>query len=134
MSRISLENRIAVHELIAEYSFCVDNYRGEDWAALFTEDGCLLGKGIEYRGREAFIRQAQKLKDGPAEYRHVITNVVVEEGSTDEEAVAKAYGTVCDWSNSPARVSIFVEYRFQLKKLGERWKIAEMYVHMPYGV
>ncbi len=133
MSGISLENRIAIYELIARYSFCVDNYRGEDWADLFLPDGRLVGEDIELLGREGFIGQSDKLAAGPTEYRHVITNVFVEEGASDEEAVAHAYGTVADWASVPAAMSIFVEYRYQMVKQDGQWKIAELRVHMPYG-
>ncbi len=133
MTAITLENRLAIHELIAQYSFRVDNYRGEDWADLFLPDGKLLGKDIELVGHAAFVGQSDKLRAGATEYRHVITNVYVEEGASNESAVARAYGTVADWATTPAAMSLFVEYRFDLRKSGEQWKIAELQVHMPYS-
>ncbi|TGD71295.1 nuclear transport factor 2 family protein [Mangrovimicrobium sediminis] len=133
MSGISLENRLAVHELIASYSYPVDNYRGEDWADLFLEDGRLLGPDIHLQGRDAFVRKAQDLQAGSTEYRHCISNVVVESESTDERAQARAYGAVSDWATRPAVLSIFVEYRFELHNTAQGWKIAEMRVHMPYA-
>ena len=133
MTTISLENRLAIHELIAEYSHCVDNYRGEDWAALFLEDGRLVGADNPFLGRQALIDQAETLRRGPTEYRHLITNVFLEPGATDEQAVALAYGTVADWAKEPPSMSIFVEYRFELVKRADKWQIAELRVHMPYG-
>lgn len=134
MTTISVENRLAIHELIAEYSHCVDNYRGEDWADLFLEDGKLVGTDNPFFGRQALIDQADTLKNGPTEYRHLITNVFIEPGATDQHAVAQAYGTVADWAEKPAVMSIFVEYRFELVKREERWQIAELKVYMPYGI
>lgn len=133
MTAISLENRIAVHELIAEYSHHVDNYRGKEWSELFVEGGKLLGEGIALQGRQAFIAQAQSLKAGEMEYRHSITNVYLEPGSDNERAFARAYGLVSDWAKTPPLMAIFVEYRFELVKLAGQWKIAEMHVHMPYN-
>ncbi|MFV8817963.1 nuclear transport factor 2 family protein [Haliea sp. E17] len=133
MSGISLENRIAIYELIARYSFCVDNYRGEDWADLFLPDGRLVGADIELNGKAGLVGQSDMLKAGPTEYRHVITNVFVEEGATDESAVANAYGTVADWATIPAKEVIFVEYRFDVVRRDGVWKIAEARVHMPYS-
>lgn len=133
MPGISLENRVAIHELIAQYSFRVDNYRGEDWADLFLPEGRLVGPGVELIGKAGFVSKSEQLKAGPTEYRHVITNIFVAEGSNDERAVAHAYGTVADWATTPAAMAIFVEYRFELVNRGDCWKIAEMRVHMPYA-
>lgn len=132
MTTISLENRLAVHELIAEYAHCVDNYRGQAWSELFLEDGRLIGVEPPMLGRQAFVEQAARLKAGPTEYRHVITNVYLLPGATDERAVAMAYGTVADWAVSPARMAMFVEYRFALVRRGDNWKIAEIEINRPY--
>jgi hypothetical protein len=132
MNTISAENRLAVHELIAEYSHCVDNYRGVDWSELFLEDGQLVGVDSPLVGRQAFVDQSDSLKEGPTEYRHIITNVYLLPGATDEKAVALAYGTVADWAFSPPIMSIFVEYRFELVNLGEGWKIACLHINRPY--
>jgi 3-phenylpropionate/cinnamic acid dioxygenase small subunit len=130
---ISVENRLAIHEFIAAYSHTVDNYRGQEWSEMFTEDGRLVGMEPPLVGREAFIAQSDKLRAGPTEYRHLITNVCVLPGATDEQASAIAYGTVADWAQSPPVMAIFVEYRFDLVKQGGAWKIARMEINRPYS-
>jgi 3-phenylpropionate/cinnamic acid dioxygenase small subunit len=132
MTALSLESRLAIHELIARYSHWLDNYRGVDWSELFTEDGSLVGMEPPLVGREAFVRQSDKLRAGPTEYRHIISNVYILPDATDEQAVARAYGTVVDWAASPVAVSIFVEYQFELVKRGDGWKIARMSIDRPY--
>ena len=132
MTSISVENRLAIHELIAEYSHRVDNYRGKDWSELFLEDGRLDGVEPPMIGRQAFVDQSNRLKAGPTEYRHLITNVYLLPGATDERAVAMAYGTVADWATSPPVMAIFVEYRFELVKRSDGWKIARMAINRPY--
>lgn len=132
MTSISVANRLAIHELIAEYSHRVDNYRGEEWSELFLEGGRLVGVEPPMVGRQAFVNQSARLKAGPTEYRHLITNVFVLPGATDERAEAKAYGTVADWAVSPPVMSIFVEYRFELVRRGDAWKIAELAIQRPY--
>jgi len=132
VSTISLANRVAIHELIAEYSHRVDNYRGEEWADLFLEDGQLLGIDNPLLGRQAFIDKSNELKAGDTEYRHIITNVFVARGATDEQATVSAYGTVVNWTETPPVMAIFAEYRFELVKPGEQWKIARLHVHKPY--
>jgi hypothetical protein len=129
---ISVENRLAVHELIAEYSHRVDNYRGQEWSELFIEGGRLIGVEPPMVGRQAFVDQSERLQAGPTEYRHLITNVYLLPGATDTEATAKAYGTVADWAVTPPVMAIFVEYRFSLVKQGAQWKIAEMEINRPY--
>jgi SnoaL-like protein len=132
MTTISLANRMAIHELIASYSHCVDNYRGEEWSELFVEDGRLVGVETPLVGRQAFVDQSDNLKAGPTEYRHIITNIVLPPGASDEQAVALAYGTVADWATSPALMTIFVEYRFELVNRGDGWKIACLHINRPY--
>lgn len=134
MTEITLENRLAVHELIAKYSHHVDNYRADEWASLFLDDGEMVGIPQPLVGRQAFIGQCEKLKQGPTEYRHSITNIYLEADSTNDHAVAHAYGLVSDWAATPPLLSIFVEYRFDVVKLDEGWKIAELAIHPPYGI
>lgn len=132
MSELSLENRLAIYELIAEYSHQVDNNRGQDWADLFTMDGQLVGPDILLQGPEAFVKQSRALQRGPTEYRHSITNIYLDRSSNNEQAVANAYGLVSDWATQPATLCIFVEYRFTVVHQGSGWKIAELRVNMPY--
>jgi len=132
MTTISTEDRLAIHELIAEYSHRVDNYRGEDWSELFLENGRLEGVDPPLVGRQAFIKQSETLKAGPTEYRHLITNIYLPPGATDEQAVALAYGTVTDWAVSPPQLAIFVEYRFELVRREKAWKISQISINRPY--
>ena len=132
MTTISVDNRLAIHELIAEYAHCVDNYRGEAWSELFIVGGRLIGVEPALEGRQAFIDQSRRLRAGPTEYRHVITNVFLLPGASNERATAMAYGTVADWAPSPPVRAIFVEYRFDLVRQGDAWKIAEIAINRPY--
>lgn len=132
MSDISLQNRLAIYELIANYCYQVDNYHGEEWAALFVEGGKLLGKDYEFVAPDGFIRQARWLKKQPMEYRHHITNIFLDAGASDDHAVVNAYGLVTDWAQTPVKIDMFVEYRFELVCKDGRWRIAELRVHTPY--
>ena len=135
MSGISLENRLAIYELLAEYSHHVDNYRGEEWAALFVEGARLECAPLEdVVAPEGIIKQARFLKKSRWEYRHSMTNVYLEPDSDDERATVNAYGLVTDWATKPAQAALFVEYRFDLVKQDGRWKIAHERVHAPYGL
>lgn len=132
MSGISLQNRLAIHELIANYSYQVDNYHGEEWAGLFVEGGKLLGKDYEFTAPDGFVRQARWLKKQPMEYRHHITNIFLEDDASNDHAVANAYGLVTDWAQAPVKIDMFVEYRFELVNRDGRWLIAQLRVHTPY--
>ncbi len=134
MSQISLENRLAIYELIARYSHNVDNYRAQEWADLFLVDGKMTGIPEPLLGRQAFVGQCEKLKAGPTEYRHSITNIYLEPDSTNEKAVARAYGLVSDWATNPPCLSIFVEYGFNVVKQSDGWRIAELVIYPPYGI
>lgn len=134
MSELSLENRLLIHELIAEYSHHVDNYRAEEWADMFLEEGKILGFQPPVIGPDGFFKQVRWLKRGKTEFRHSITNIYLEAGATNEHVFACAYGLVTNWAEKPAELAMFVEYRFEFVKRGERWKIALLTAHFPYGM
>jgi len=134
MSELSLENRLTIHELIAEYSHHVDNYRVEEWADMFLEDGKILGFEPGVHGPDGFYKQVRWLKKGKMEFRHNITNIYLESESTNEQVVARAYGLVSDWAEKPVKLTMFVEYRFEFVKRGDRWKIAQVDTDYPYGM
>ena len=75
-----LEEKAAIHEVLAEYCFCLDGGRFEDMAALFTADGTWhtdFGKGV---GRAGIVEHARSLRSGSAPARrgvHLTTNIVI---------------------------------------------------------
>jgi hypothetical protein len=133
MATISLENRLLIHEFIAEYAHHVDNYRGEEWAAMFVEGGKLIGFELDVIAPQDVLKLVSELKAGVTEYRHSITNVYLDENSNDDEATAYAYGLVTDWGAKPARLPMFVEYRFNMIRQNSRWKILELRADMQFA-
>ncbi len=130
---ISLENRLAIYELIARYAHCCDNYRSEEWAAMFVKDG-ILGFGPNPMvGQQAIADKSDALREGPTEYRHVITNIYLDDQATNVRATARAYGTVMDWATQPPRIAIFADYRFEVVFEDGRWKFAFVEVGLPYS-
>lgn len=135
MSAISLANRLAIYELLAEYSHHVDNYRGEAWAALFMEGARLECPPLDdVIAPQGIVEQARFLQKSRWEYRHSMTNIFLEPGATDCRATVNAYGLVTDWATKPAKAALFVEYRFELVNCDGQWKIAHERVHAPYGL
>ncbi len=75
---VSLEDRLAIQQLIARYNATFDTGDAAAWAATFTEDGTMGGR----RGRLAQQEYAQMRADeraaGPyAIIQHVTTNLVL---------------------------------------------------------
>ena len=71
-----IEDRTAISELRARYSFLVDQHRAEEAADLFTEDGEFHGPIRSYVGREEHIKHysSQVLSD----MWHFICNEIIE--------------------------------------------------------
>ena len=87
-TRITLiEDRIAISELRARYSFLVDQGRGREAVDLFTGDGEFHGPAVSYRGREEQLRHYDEhILSG---MWHFITNEIIE--IDGEHATGKCY-------------------------------------------
>jgi uncharacterized protein (TIGR02246 family) len=99
--KISVEDWVAISNLIGEYYWRVDENDAEGWADLFTPDGAFIGLGQDFRGREG-------LKQVPALYapmggrlRHSPAAIWIEYGATRDEALAKYHTLVTTWMPEP---------------------------------
>ncbi|ODP37173.1 nuclear transport factor 2 family protein [Sphingomonas turrisvirgatae] len=52
---LSLEDRVGIQDLFTDYLWAYDCSDASAFAALFTPDALVVGKGIEYRGREKIL-------------------------------------------------------------------------------
>jgi SnoaL-like domain len=77
----AVEDRLAIHELLAEYCFRLDEGRYAEMAALFTEDGTWDTAFGEAVGRPAIAGLAASLRQRAGEARpravHLVTNIAV---------------------------------------------------------
>lgn len=79
MPDLSTADRLAVAEVLALYSHCIDRGRWDDFAALFTDD-CRLDlsqvMGL-YEGADGIKRFCDTMRSLPIVMRHFVTNVVI---------------------------------------------------------
>lgn len=98
---VSTGDILAAHDLVARYCWYVDENRGDDWAALYTEDGVFEGSRPEpVRGRAALAEVPggiHALYDG--KMRHLYGNLYVEHGADANTLTARFYNQVSVWDN-----------------------------------
>ena len=91
--KLSAEDRLDIHELIAAYSHFEDNGDAASWGALFTADGRFVGSGTkEIIGRDKLIEFARKRWDDKPQVRkwiHWVSNVTI--AGTAEGARSQSY-------------------------------------------
>lgn len=92
---LSLEDRIDLHELLARYAHAVDvGCTEEEYLAFFTKDVALRSPFTGRQDGEAAVRRFHATfapRWGRQQVRHVITNVIVEEGAEPDTATIRAY-------------------------------------------
>lgn len=120
MSELSTGDRLAIQEVLARYSHCIDRGRWDGFADLFTED-CRLDlsqlMGL-YEGREGIAKFRSTLEPLGVWMRHLVTNVVIEGDS--ERAHVECYVTAVTGSAAnPSRMTGF--YDDELVKQNGRW-------------
>jgi len=89
---LTIEDKLAIHELASAYCHLIDAGRGPEWADLFTEDGVFeIVDLITTEGREALVANATVFPEMMPGVRHIVHNVWVTEGSTTDTATMLAY-------------------------------------------
>lgn len=130
---LTAEDRLAIQELVARASFCVDAHDADEFAATFAEDGSFDYDGrAEIAGRDAIhafiVRHfAAGNEDGAC---HVNTNFMAE-GDGD---VARARSRVVKFKTTPtgARVVAVASYTDELVKRDGAWRFRRRSVKNQY--
>jgi ketosteroid isomerase-like protein len=126
-----LEEKDAIHEIMANYCFYFDAAEFDDWLDLFTEDGTFDGgsRGI-HKGKDALRTFVQNfpLTGGSPMLRHCVMNEIIKvDGDT---ASAKSYVLVVRPSGEGALVNgLAGRYEDQFVKQGDRWLLKYRKVH-----
>lgn len=121
----NVEDIIEIQQLYAVYNHVIDGGRGEEWAALFVEDGTLdTGLGFAVEGtptaRSEFAAGVPLMMPGS---RHVATNVRIDVDG--ESATGSAYLQlwVAD-EDGGTKVLVSGIYVDTLRKEKGRWRFA----------
>ena len=127
---LTVEDRTAIHDLLARYCWHIDQGEGDAWADLWCDDGSFTGIPEPLQGREA-LRQMpggfHAMFSG--KLRHHITNAVVEAGSAADEARVRAYSTLSDWRSGGALLS-FAKANFVMRKIAGHWRIQSLHAQI----
>ena len=120
MSQLTVEDRLAIQELMAVYSRAIDFGRWDELPDLFTDDctldfGSVMGK---HQGKDAIRAFAGMLKGTGLTMRHYVSNCIIT--GTGSEAEATTYvlaftGQLGGMHPTTGR------YEDELHKVGGRW-------------
>ncbi len=123
-TRLTLEDRLDIHELIARYGHLIDECRFDRLGEIFTEDAVFdLSDfdGTRFEGLDDIIRMMEVSQQHPL--GHHATNVVVESGDP-VRVVSKGIGV-----GHGGRVGSVV-YRDTLRRTVAGWRISERYCEL----
>jgi len=124
---VSIEDFIALQNLVGRYQWLVDEGDSDGWAALWTEDGAFVGGATQ-----SFIGHEQ-LKQVPAwvrtgwngALRHLTGSFYAEYGASANEAIVKYYNLVTVWNEAQPKLFTLAVSRMRLVRRADEWKIAE---------
>ncbi len=127
---VSIEDQLAIRDLLARYCWLIDDGKGDEWAALWTENGSFTGIPDPLEGRNA-LRQMPGGFHGISQgkLRHHMNNVLIQAGAHRDEAMVKAYSMVSDWRDG-GKLLTFAKVNFVLSRRGADWKIQSLHADM----
>lgn len=131
-----LEEKDAIHEVLANYCFYFDGGEFENWVNLFTDDATFdLGPQGKPQGKDAlraFINAATKtmpLQRGIPALKHCVMNEIIKVNG--DEATAKSYVLVPLVRGEGQLVNgLAGRYEDHLVKQGEHWLFQSRKVHI----
>ena len=121
---LAVEDVIAVHHLIARYSFAFDGGDATSFAECFTADGTFILGGEAVAEGSAALAAFVETTTTPGQLRHVVTSILVT-GDADQ-AHNRCYCTV--FSSTPGsgnRVVAQGVYEDKLTKDADGWRFAQ---------
>ena len=119
----ALEEKDAIHEVLAEYCFRLDDGRFAEMAALFTENGTWDTAFGRATGRAVIAELARSLRERAGDQRpraaHLVTNISI----TLDGASAKVRSNWTVVQNSPEgpKIGSGGAYQDELLKVGGQW-------------
>ncbi len=126
--RLTVEDWCAVQDFWGRYCWLVDEGKGDDWAAMWTEDGTFSGVAPEpIVGRELLRRIpiGAYADYGGGQMRHLFGNLTCEYGENRDVVVARLYNYVTVWGSAPsAGHFVMALCEATLVRAGGDWKLA----------
>jgi SnoaL-like domain len=122
----SISSERAIANLIARYSFLVDEGDFAGLGQLLARCTFVLGTGPAVRGSDAIVEMARKTlrtyEDGTPRTRHITTNILIEVNEAAGTASSQSYYTVLQSLPEFALQPIACgTYRDRFEKSGQEW-------------
>jgi ketosteroid isomerase-like protein len=126
----SLEDRLAISELVAFYGRCVDDRDWQSLADLYTTDGVFDSTGEKSQGRDALISYYQERTSRYSASYHYPHSVEISFHDT-----GTASGVVCGHAELALEgetVVVAMRYKDQYRKNGDRWQFKSRETQLLY--
>ncbi len=129
---MSLEDRLAIHDLFVRYTTALDAGDVETVVDCFTEDAALESPVIGIiAGRDAIRAFAERFaaqRAAGVQFRHMITNIAAEVEPGGDRARASAYLLVLITQDGKSRSLSPGRYECQVVKKGAAWRFSRRVV------
>jgi 3-phenylpropionate/cinnamic acid dioxygenase small subunit len=121
---ISIEDRLAIEQLVTEYAWLLDHRRWNDVARLFVEDAVLFIRGREIVGKEGLAEWAEyRAQKKSRRTQHQMTLLRLEQVETDLVAGTAALVLhVAKTGGSGTYVDLVGEYQDEYKRTPDGWR------------
>jgi hypothetical protein len=135
VAQVALAQRLAVAELLARYAEAADRRLPvEAMLEVFTDDAVIDGPWGRYEGRDGigeWVRAGQA--HATSQFRHLISNVLVEETARADELAVRAYfvqyATEAEGGATPRLVYVGT-YDCTARCQGETWRLSKRVVRV----
>jgi 3-phenylpropionate/cinnamic acid dioxygenase small subunit len=121
---VSIEDRIAIEQLVTEYAYLLDHQRWQDVADLCTDDAVLFIRGREIVGQQGLAEWATRRAERPnRRTQHQMTMLRLEQVSDGEvHGTAALVLHVAKTGGGGTYVDLIGEYRDEYVRAGGEWK------------
>ncbi|MGV3770158.1 MAG: nuclear transport factor 2 family protein [Sphingobium phenoxybenzoativorans] len=126
ISTVDLQTKMEVQELVSRFCHFLDHNNAQEWTRLFTTD-CHLDAGSVgiFNGRAAIIGIPELVYAKSAgNWRHHLSNVMIDRTGNARELEIHAYCLVTDWSKKGALISCY-DFHARLQNRCH-WQIADL--------
>lgn len=124
MSNVTIEQVLAVQQLVAEYAFRNDHGQADRLHELVVEDYVSTGPMGEMVGREALRSWGAKRVQNPSQVRHVLSNVRVFRDEVGRLASTSYYVAFRDSGANPASPASMGEYHDTYTEVDGEFRLA----------
>jgi ketosteroid isomerase-like protein len=122
VSVLTVDDQLAIQQLVARYSHAIDGGDGVAYAGTFVEDGVLDAGALQVEGSHALEQFATEFPNSVRSPRHVATNLVID--GTGDGATCKAYVQLFAMVGEPPRHQVTAAgvYDDTLSKADGTWR------------